>query len=122
MSGATARNIAIIFVLAALVAFLPGGDTGANLVSQLLSAVFVVLIAFILGQLYRRFRTEIYGLGDRWRLVLYGAIGAIVIGLACASRLLSASGGAGIAVWFALMGGAAYGLYATWRHYREYSF
>lgn len=122
MSGATLRNIAIIFALAALVAFLPGGDTGANLVSQLLSAIFVVLIAFILGQLYRRFRGDIDGLGDRWRLVFYGCIGAIVVALACASRLLSDSGGAGIALWFALMGGAAYGLYATWRHYREYSF
>jgi predicted Na+-dependent transporter len=122
MSGTTVRNIAIIVALAALVAFLPGGETGANLVSQLLSAVFVVLIAFILGQLYRRFRSDIYGLGDRWRLVLYGCIGAIVVALACASRLLSNSGAAGIAIWFALMGGAAYGLYATWRHYREYSF
>lgn len=122
MSGTTLRNIAIIVALAALVAFLPGGDEGANLVSQLLSAIFVVLIAFILGQLYRRFREDIYGLGDRWRLVLYGCVGAIVVALACASRLLSDSGGAGIALWFLLMGGAAYGLYATWRHYREYSF
>lgn len=122
MSGATVRNIAIIFALAAIVAFLPGGDTGANLVSQVLSAIFVVLIAFILGQLYRRFRSDIYGLGERWRLVLYASVGAIVIALACASRLLSESGGAGIAIWFVLMGAAAYGLYGTWRHYREYSF
>lgn len=122
MSGATFRNIAIIFALAALVAFLPGGDTWANLVGQILSAIFVVLIAFILGQLYRRFRSHIYGLGDRWRLVLYGCIGAIVVALACASRLISNSGGVGIVIWVALMGGAAYGLYATWRHYREYSF
>jgi hypothetical protein len=122
MSGSTARNIAIIAALAAVVAFLPGGDDGANFVGQLLSAVFVVLIAVILGQLYRRYQSEIYGLGDRWRLVLYSAIGTLVVALACASRLLGESGGAGIALWFALMGGAVYGLYATWRQYREYSF
>jgi hypothetical protein len=121
MPRATVRNIAIICALAAIVAFLPGGDTGANLISQILSAIFVVIMAFILGQTYRRFQTEIYGLGDRWRLVLYAAIGAIVVALACASRLLSDSGGAGIALWFALMGGSIYGLYATWRYYREYS-
>lgn len=120
MSGVTARNIAIVFALAALVAFLPGGDTGAEIVGQLFSAVFVVAIAFVLAQLYRRFRGDIYGLGVRWRLVLYGCIGAIVVALACASRLLSDGGGAGIVLWLALMGGAAYGLYATWRHYREY--
>lgn len=122
MSGATVRNIAIIFALAAIVAFLPGGDTGADLVSQTLSAVFVVLMALILGQLYRRFQSDIFGLGERYRLVLYASAGAIVVALACATRLLRDSGGAGVAVWFALMGGAAYGLYATWRHFREYSF
>ncbi|MFA9272072.1 hypothetical protein LRS13_13220 [Svornostia abyssi] len=121
MSGATVRNIAIILGLAAVVAFLPGGDTGAAFVEQILSAIFVVLIALILGQLYRRFQSEIYGLGDRWRLVLYACVGAIVFALAAASRMLSDSGPAGLVVWFALMGGAAYGLYATWRQYREYS-
>jgi predicted Na+-dependent transporter len=120
MSGATVRNIAIIVALAAVVAFLPGGDAGADFVSQLLSAVFVVLIAVILGQLYRRYRSEIYGLGERWRLILYAAIGTLVVALACASRLLQDGGGAGVALWFALMGGAVYGLYATWRQYRAY--
>lgn len=121
MSGATVRNIAIILGLAAVVAFLPGGDDGAAFVEQLLSAIFVVLIALILGQLYRRFQSDVFGLGDRWRLVLYACAGAIVFALAAASRMLSDSGPIGLVVWFALMGGAAYGLYATWRQYREYS-
>ncbi|MBJ7332620.1 MAG: hypothetical protein JHC95_22180 [Solirubrobacteraceae bacterium] len=120
MSGTAARNIAILVGLAVVVAFLPGGDDGAELLSQVLGAIFIVVTALILGQLYRRFRTDIYGLGERYRLVLYASIGAIAIALICASRMLQHSGSLGFALWFGLMAAGAYGLYATWRQYREY--
>ncbi|MBJ7521342.1 MAG: hypothetical protein JHC84_16700 [Solirubrobacteraceae bacterium] len=122
MSSTTVRNVAIIFALAAIVAFLPGGDTGANFISQILSAIFIVLIVFIAAQMYRRFQEDIYGLGDRWRLVLYASIAAIVFALGAASRMLGDGdlGAAGFVLWFGLMGGAAYGLYGTYRQYREY--
>jgi hypothetical protein len=112
-----ARNIAIIVVLAAVVAFAPGGGDGADLISQLLSAVFTVVIAYILGRLYLQFRTDIYGLGDRWRLVLYASIGVLIVTLAASSRLFDT--GPGALAWFALMGGAAYALYLVWRQYRS---
>jgi hypothetical protein len=112
-----ARNIAIIVGLAAVVAFAPGGGEGADLISQLLSAVFTVVIAFILGRLYLQFRTDIYGLGDRWRLVLYASIGVLIVTLAASSRLFDT--GPGALAWFALMGGAAYALYLVWRQYRS---
>jgi hypothetical protein len=112
-----ARNIAIIVGLAAVVAFAPGGGEGADLISQLLSAVFTVAIAFILGRLYLQFRTDIYGLGDRWRLVLYASIGVLIVTLAASSRLFDT--GPGALAWFALMGGAAYALYLVWRQYRS---
>jgi hypothetical protein len=112
-----ARNIAIIVGLAAVVAFAPGGGEGADLISQLLSAVFTVVIAFILGRLYLQFRTDIYGLGDRWRLVLYASIGVLIVTLAASGRLFDT--GPGALAWFALMGGAAYALYLVWRQYRS---
>jgi hypothetical protein len=111
-----ARNIGIIVALAAIVAFAPGGGEGASLISQLLSAVFTVVIALILGRLYLQFRTDIYGLGDRWRLVLYGSVAVIIVTLAASNRLFDS--GAGALAWFALMGGAAYALYLVWRQYR----
>ena len=119
MSLATARNIGIILVLAAIVAFAPGGGEGADLISQLLSAVFTIVIALILGRLYMQFRTDIYALGDRWRLVLYAAVGVIVVTLAASSRLFDS--GPGTLLWFALLGGAAYALYLTWRQWRAYA-
>ena len=112
-----ARNIAIIVALAAVVAFAPGGGEGADLISQLLSAVFTVVIAYILGRLYLQFRTDIYGLGDRWRLVLYASVGVLIVTLAASSRLFDS--GPGALAWFALMGGAAYALYLVWRQYRS---
>jgi hypothetical protein len=112
-----ARNIAIIVAVAAVVAFAPGGGDGADLISQLLSAVFTVVIAFILGRLYIQFRTEIYGLGDRWRLVLYASVAVLIVTLAASSRLFDT--GPGALAWFALMGGAAYALYLVWRQYRS---
>jgi hypothetical protein len=111
------RNIAIILGLAAIVAFAPGGGEGADLISQLLSAVFTAVIILLLGRLYLQFRTEIYGLGDRWRLVLYAAVGAIVVTLAASGRLFDT--GPGTLVWFALLGGAGYALYLTYRQYRS---
>jgi hypothetical protein len=119
VSLATARNIAIILVLAAIVAFAPGGGEGADLISQLLSAVFTLVIVLILGRLYLQFRSEIYGLGDRWRLVLYAAAGVVIVTLAASSRLFDS--GPGALAWFALMGGAVYAMYLTWRQYRAYA-
>jgi hypothetical protein len=119
VSLATVRNIGIILLLAAIVAFAPGGGEGANLVSQILSAVFTIVIIVILGRLYLQFRTDIFALGDRWRLVLYAAVGVIVVTLAASSRLFDS--GPGSLVWFALIGGAAYALYLTWRQWRAYA-
>jgi hypothetical protein len=115
----TARNIAIVLALAAIVAFAPGGGEGADLITQLLSAVFTIVIAVLLGRLYLQFRTDIYGLGDRWRLVLYAAIGVIIVTLAASGRLFDT--GPGTLAWFALIGGAAYALYLTYRQYRAYA-
>jgi hypothetical protein len=119
VSLGTARNIGIILVLAAIVAFAPGGGKGADLISQLLSAVFTVVIALILGRLYMQFRSDIYGLGDRWRLVLYATIGVILVTLAASSRLFDS--GPGTLAWFALLAGSGYALYLTWRQYRAYA-
>ena len=119
MSLATARNIGIVLALAAIVAFAPGGGDGADLISQILSAVFTIVIIVILARLYMQFRTDIFALGDRWRLVLYAAVGVLVVTLAASSRLFDT--GAGSLAWFALMGGAAYALYLTWRQWRAYA-
>ncbi len=112
------RNVAIVVALALVVWLVPGGGDGADLLGQVFSAVFVAAIVFFLIRLYRQFQGELFGLGDRMRLVLYGAVGALVLTLAGSSRLFESGGGA--IAWFVLVAAAAYGLFAVWRHWRAY--
>lgn len=114
-----ARNIGIVFALAAAIYFLPGGgDTGA-IVGSILQTLLTVVFVFFGVRFYREHRLELDGLGDRYRGLLYGALGAVVLALAALPRLSDSSGGTLVVV--ALLGGAAYAFYAVWRHYRDYA-
>ena len=119
MSASTARNVAIILVVAAAVAFVPGGGTTAGLIGAILSTLIMVSLVFFAYRFYREHRVELDGLGDRWRGLLYGAIGVVVLALAALPRLRDSSGGTLLVVM--LLGAAAYAFYAVWRHYREYA-
>jgi multisubunit Na+/H+ antiporter MnhB subunit len=115
----TARNVAIVLVIAAAVAFIPGGGSTAGLVGAILSTLIMVSLVFFAYRFYRENRLELDGLGDRWRGLLYGAIGAVVLALAALPRLKDSSGGTLVVI--AVLGCAAYAFYAVWRHYREYA-
>ena len=119
MSLELARNIAIVLVLALVVWLVPGGGEGASFISQLLNAIFIVLMALAGGILYRQYRGEIFSLGDQWRLALYAAIGAAIVTIAASRRLFDT--GAGTVLWFAVVGGASYTLYMVWQRYRSYT-
>ena len=118
MSLTTARNIAIILLLALVVWLVPGGGESANFITQLLGAIFIVMIAIGCGILYRNFRGEIFSLGDAWRFALYAAVGIAVVTVAATGRLFET--GAGAVLWFALVGGASYTLYLVWQRHRSY--
>jgi multisubunit Na+/H+ antiporter MnhB subunit len=113
------RNVAIILVLAAAVAFVPGGGTTAGLIGAILSTLILVSFVLLAGRFYRERRIDIEGLGDRWRALFYGAIGVAVLDMAARPRLSNTSGGT--IVWIALLGASAYAVYLVWRHYREYA-
>jgi drug/metabolite transporter (DMT)-like permease len=117
--SSTVRNVAIILVLAAAVAFVPGGGTTAGLIGAILSTLIMVSLVFFAYRFYRERHVELDGLGDRWRGLLYSAIGVVVLALAARPRLSDTSGGTLVVV--ALLGAAAYAFYAVWRHYREYA-
>jgi predicted Na+-dependent transporter len=114
----TLRNVAIVVALAAIVAFVPSGDESANFVGNVISIAITILFLLLGMRLYQMFRSDIHGLGDRWRGVLYGAIGVAVFAMAARQKLFDT--GAGTFAWFALMGAASYALYAVWRQYRSY--
>jgi hypothetical protein len=101
-----AINVVIVFALAALVDLLPGGGTGANVVIQAISIVFLASFAWIGMLQYREHRTALYSLGDGRRAILYGAVGVAVLTLTGTSKLWSTASGK--FAWFALLLAAAY--------------
>jgi hypothetical protein len=115
----TARNIGLILVLAAAVAFVPGGGTTASVVGGVLSTLILVSLVIFVVRLYREHRLDLEGLGDRWRGLLYAAIGVVVVAMAARPRLVETS--AGTLVFVGLLGSAVYAVYLVWRHYREYA-
>ena len=119
MSVEVARNIGIVVLIALVVWLAPGGGEGASFIQQLLNALFIVAMALICGVLYRQYRPEIFGLGDRWRLALYAAVGTAIVTIAASRRLFET--GLGALVWVALVGGASYTLYLVWQQYRSYA-
>lgn len=118
MSGATLRNVALIALFAAVVAFVPQGGETATFVGNVISLLITIVFVLIGARLYEAHRGDLHGLGDRYRGLLYGAVGVAVLAMAARSRLFDT--GAGILAWFALMGAASYALYAVWRRHRAY--
>jgi hypothetical protein len=114
----TARNVGILLVLAAAVAFLPGGHRAAYTFRTILGVAFGVGIAYGGLWFYRRNRVDIYSLGDNRRPLLYGAIGVGVVTLAAKARMWAT--GFGELVWFVLLALVAYTLFALYRYSRSY--
>ena len=114
-----ARNVGIVLVLAAAVAFIPGGGTTASVVGAVLSTLILVSLVFFVARLYRDHQLDLEMLGDRWRGLLYGAVAVIVVAMAARPRLRS-EGDGGTIIWIVLLAGAAYAIYLVWRHHREY--
>lgn len=114
-----ARNIGILVLLAVVVAFAPAGGEGADLVGKVLNATFIVVIALIIGTLYRQYRGEIFGLGDQWRFALYAAVGLAILTVSITGRMWAT--GAGAVIWVAIIGTCSYTLYVIWQRYRSYT-
>jgi hypothetical protein len=116
---AAARNVLIVLALAAVVQFAPGGGDAAALVNAVLLTLLLVVFVLFGVRFYRERRVEIYSLGDRGRLLLYGGLAGIVLALAGTNRWLDT--GIGTLVWIALLGGSVAALVAVFRQYREYA-
>lgn len=112
-----ARNVAIVALIAAAIAFLPGGGDVAAVVSRTLSLAFAAVVAWAGWWAYRRFALDLDALPPGYRALLYGAIGAVVLVLAGSRRLTATTPGS--LVFIALLGAAVLALAAVWRAHRE---
>jgi hypothetical protein len=118
--GPAPRNVLIVLLIAAAVYALPGGGTTASVVGELISIAFAVGVGLLLVRLYREHRVTLFGLGDKHRGLLYGALATLLFAAAAARRMFD-EGGAFALLWVVLVAGASYALYLVWRQYREYA-
>lgn len=118
MSLATVRNIVIILAIAALVALVPGGGTGATVALRAASLVFLVTLGWFAMVMYRQNRVSLYALGDARRAVLYGAVAVALLTLTATSRLWATA--AGSVAWLVLLGAAVYAVIAVVWSARRY--
>jgi hypothetical protein len=114
----TARNVAIVVLIAAAVYLLPGGGRAASTFEALLLVAFGVGIAYVGLRFYREQRITLHGLGDRHRGLLYGALALGVIAFIARVRMWETSLGG--LLWGAMVGLVVYALIAVYRRWRTY--
>lgn len=114
----TLRNIAIVALIAAAVAFLPGGGRAASAFSAALWVVFAGGMGYLGYRLYRERRLTLYSLGERHRALLYGALAVAFFLAAARARMWQT--GFGEFVWIVLAGLTVYALIVVYRFSRTY--
>ncbi len=101
----TARNIVIIALLAAGVAFLPNGGDVAAAVMTAITLGFLAAIAWAVSRAARSQQLLLDSLTEARRAVLYAGAGLIVLMIAGAGNLMRT--GPGTVAWLALLASGA---------------
>ena len=114
----TARNIAIILLLALGVAFVPGGSSAADTVLAAISRGFLAALGFLGYPRDVQNPRTLSALSDGRRALLYGAVGAIALMIAGTDELLG--DGAGTLVWIAMIGASVLAIIHVWREANTY--
>ncbi len=112
-----ARNIAILVVIAAAIAAIPGAGTAASIVSAVLSLAVAALVAYFVARLYRDRRIDIYGLGDLDRGILYASVAGIIVLLAASQEWTTTGGTVVELAGLAICAGGLLRVYQAWRSY-----
>jgi hypothetical protein len=113
-------KLGLIALVALVLTGLPGGDNALDFLLTALSLGFFTAIALLGYRLFLQFRTDLEGLPEQSRAVLYGSIGLAFLTFCATSRLFDVGGG-GVVIWLALLGACSYGVYWVWARYRAYS-
>jgi hypothetical protein len=114
----TARNVAIVALIAAAVFLLPGGGRAASTFEGILLVGFGVGFGYLGLRMYREYRVTLHGLGDRYRAMLYGSLATIAFVVIGQKRMWQTS--LGELAWFALLALTGYGLLVVYRRWRSY--
>ena len=114
----TVRNVLIVLVIAALVAFVQGGATAAQVAIQAVTLAFLGTLVWFASITYRERRVSLYALGAARRALLYVALGVATLTLTATSKLWAT--GPGSVAWLILLAGSAYAVFAVLWSARKY--
>lgn len=108
----TARNVAIIMLLALLVAFLPSGDNFADALLTALTMGLLAGISWVVYTVSRERQMTLATLGDSSRAILYGALGLLALLVAGSEKMFSTGGGT--LLWILLFAAAIGAIWRVW--------
>lgn len=114
----TARNVAIVMVLALGVAFAPAGGNVAEAVFTALTMGFLAGIAWLLYTLSRQNQLTLATLSDRRRAVFYGAFGMLALLVAGTDKMFASGGGT--LLWILLLGASVASIWWVWAQANTY--
>lgn len=114
----TARNVAIVMVLALGVAFVPGGGNVADAVFTALTMGFLAGISWMLYTLSRQNQLTLATLSDGRRALFYGAFGMIALLIAGTDKLFASGGGT--LLWLLLLGASVAAIWRVWTEANTY--
>jgi hypothetical protein len=113
------RNIAIVMLLAAIVAFAPAGGNAAEVVMTLITMGFLAAIAWTLYTLSRQNELTLMSLSDGRRAILYGALGMIALLIAGSDEMFDSGGGT--LAWILLLGASVGAIWKVWSEANSYA-
>jgi hypothetical protein len=108
----TARNVAIIMVLALGVAFIPGGGNVVDTIFAAISMGFLAGIAWMLYTLSRENQLTLATLSDGRRAIFYGAFGMLALLIAGTDKLFQTGGGT--VLWILLLAASVVAIWRIW--------
>lgn len=114
----TARNVAIVMVLALGVAFVPGGGNVVDAVFTALTMGFLAGITWMLYTLSRQNQLTLATLSDGRRALFYGAFGMIALLIAGTDKLFTSGGGT--LLWILLLGASVAAIWRVWTEANTY--
>lgn len=114
----TARNVAIVMLLALGVAYLPGGGNLAEAVVTLLTMALLAGIAWMLYVLSRENQLTLSTLTDGRRAIFYGAFGMLALLVAGSDKMFSTGGGT--LLWILLLGISVAAIWKVWMEASSY--
>jgi len=114
----TARNVAIVLILALGVAFAPSGGNVVDAIFTALTMGFLAGIAWMLYTLSRQNQLTLATLSDSRRAIFYGAFGMIALLIAGTDKLFAS--GAGTLVWILLLVASVGAIWRVWTEANTY--